>query len=123
MSANSKPIDSAALKSARNSLGWSYKTAAERIGVSASTIGRWESGEPMAIGKIDAVAKAYGIRPQEFVLDEIREPAVGEGEPPPYRAVEDELARLRDENRRLLELAGRQALQIDRLSQELRRAK
>ncbi len=62
-------MKNAKLRAARAKKHWSMEVAAEKIGVSKTSIARWENGEQQPRGtSLDLVCAAYGLSAEELGL-------------------------------------------------------
>lgn len=61
-------IFGANLKRARRAAGWTKAELAAKAGVSASSIGHWESGRGASLRSVDATASALGIKPAAMLV-------------------------------------------------------
>jgi len=84
----------AAIKRARQALGWSQQDAADRSGVSKPTIARIESGttEWLTPENLDALSQAFGQSPEDLNKGRVQlvdvEAAIAEYQASPYAQID-----------------------------------
>ena len=92
-----KVVDPEKMREARERAALSQNAAAQKAGVTLTTIQNWESGRRRNISRpfITAAARAYGVEPEDLVTDQapgpfrVPKPAQPPGEAPDGRQLDE----------------------------------